>query len=314
MRAPAVSVVVPSRGGAQRLPRLMASLQAQTDRDWEAVVVLDGDVDGSEDVLAPWQDKLPLRVVAFPENRGRPAALNAGFAAAGGRVLVRCDDDLTPKPDYVARHAAGHTGPRQGVVGMCRNVFPETAYARVYGRPAYTRLRDASYAAPPEVRWRYWGGNVSVDRETWDLVGPYDESFRGYGWEDVDWGYRLTRAGIPIVVDPGLETDHHVAATTTEDRTLRAYYSGSARHRFEAKHGTTVLAPSPRGGRVRDPWTAAVSTLAALLDERRTGVAGRTADRAIGRLPAAVGGKLVALLVEAGSLAGYRRADAGGAI
>jgi hypothetical protein len=54
--------------------------------------------------------------------------------------------------------------------------------------------------------------------------------------------------------------------------------------------------------------------LAARLDERRTGAAGRTADRAIGWLPVAVGGKLVALLVEAGSLAGYRRADAGGAI
>jgi glycosyltransferase involved in cell wall biosynthesis len=306
--SPEVSLVVPSRAGAERLPALMRCLAAQTHDDWEAVVVLDGDIDGSEAVLALWSERLPVRAIVFPENRGRPAALNAGFDAAVGRVLVRCDDDLTPGPDYVARHLATHADGPGGVIGMCENVYPVTTpYARVYGRPAYERLRAGAYAAPPEVRWRYWGGNVSVDRETWERVGPYDESYRRYGWEDVDWGYRLTRAGLPITVVPELETDHHVAATTTADRALRAYYSGSARHRFEAKHGADVLGRR----RARDPWSRAVSGLARVMDERRVGALSRAVDRALPVLPAAVGGKLVALLVEAGARAGYRRSDAG---
>jgi GT2 family glycosyltransferase len=288
----------------------MRCLEAQTHDDWEAVVVLDGDVDGSAAVVDPWVRRLPVRLVTFKENRGRPAALNAGFDAAQGRVLVRCDDDLVPRPDYVARHAAGHaTGPA-GVIGMCENIYPETPYARVYGRPAYERLRADAYAAPAGIRWRYWGGNVSVDRETWERVGPYDESFRGYGWEDVDWGYRLTGAGVPITVVPELETDHLVAATTTADRALRAYYSGSARHRFEAKHGSDAL------GQVaaRNPWSRGVAALSRVVDERRIGVLARAVDRALAVLPAAAGAKLVAMLVEAGASAGYRRSDAGGAI
>ena len=40
------SVVIPSRGGAERLPRILAALVAQQGSDWEAVVVLDGDIDG----------------------------------------------------------------------------------------------------------------------------------------------------------------------------------------------------------------------------------------------------------------------------
>ena len=241
----------------------------------------------------------------------RPAgSLNAGFQAASGEVLLRCDDDLAPRPDYLAGHVAAHADGPRGVIGMCRNLFPETAYAAVYGRRAYVRLRDAAYAAAPEDRWHYWGGNVSVDRETWHRVGPYDESFRAYGWEDVDWGYRLTRLGVPIVVVPALEADHHVEATTTGGRALRAYYSGSARHRFEAKHGTQVLASS----RSFDPWSLAVNATARLMTERVIGTVGRTVDRAAERLPAPIAEKAIALLVEAGAQAGYRRRDASGAI
>jgi glycosyltransferase involved in cell wall biosynthesis len=304
------SIVVPSRGGATRLPRLLDCLLAQSSPDWEAIVVVDGDIDDSASVVARYASRAPVRCIVFPRNRGRPAALNAGFDSAAGHVLVRCDDDLTPATGYVAGHLARHADGPVGVIGMCRNVFPETTYAAVYGRPAYERLRAAAYAAPADQRWRYWGGNVSVDRDSWSRVGPYDESFRGYGWEDVDWGYRLAQAGVPLIVEPALETDHHVAATTTAGRALRAYYSGSARHRFEAKHGAQVLA----SGRSLDPWSLAVSATARLMTEHGIGAAGRAVDRAAERLPARIAEKAIALLVEAGARAGYRRRDASGAI
>ena len=45
---PEASVIVPSRGGAQRLPRLIGALAAQEDAPpFEVHVVVDGDVDGS---------------------------------------------------------------------------------------------------------------------------------------------------------------------------------------------------------------------------------------------------------------------------
>ena len=194
---------------------------------------------------------------------------------------------------------------------MCRNVFPETA---VRPRLRAAGLRAVPRAAPtprrPDTRWRYWGGNVSVDRETWDRVGPYDEGYRGYGWEDVDWGYRAARGRCADRrSSPGLETDHHIAATTTAGRALRAYYSGSARRRFETKHGFQVVAPAGL-----DPWNLAVGAAARLLSERGIGRAGRAVDRLADRLPRWVAEKAVALTVEAGALAGYRRSDAGQAI
>jgi GT2 family glycosyltransferase len=297
------SLVVPSRGGRDRLPRLLAAIAAQERTPVETVVVLDGDVDDSASVLRAWHDRLDLTVVELPDNRGRSAALNAGFAAAKGDVLVRCDDDLVPSPGFAARHASHHTGEPVGVVGLPRNIFPDTAYARAFGRYWDELHRADAYALPADRHWQHWAGNVSVSRETWERVGPYDEAFRHYGWEDVDWGYRLHRAGIPVVLDPELETPHHLAAVTCETRTRRAYHSGAARDRFETKHGTrTDDGPD-------SAWAWAVDRVARHLTEKRAAAWGARLDRRIDRMPAPVAHKLIAFLVQSASVAGYLHSD-----
>lgn len=306
---PLVSLVVPSRGGAARLSVLFDALRAQTRHDWEAVVVLDGDVDGSSAVVDRAAAELPVRYVAFDSNRGRSAALNAGFVGCRGDVLVRCDDDLVPGPDYVDRHASAHDGRSVGVVGLYRNVFPDTTYARVYGNRWDLQFRRDAYAVPPEATWRYWAGNVSVTRETWERVGPYDEAFRAYGWEDVDWGYRLTQLGIPVVLERSLETEHRIAATTTATRTQRAFYSGAARRRFEAKHHIVPADATPA-----NLWERAVALVSAGLDEGRARQLGSLVDAGALVVPNRVAAKGVAMAIDAAARAGHRAGSTSGAI
>lgn len=307
MSAPVVSVVVPSYAGVDRLPALLDGFRNQRfDDDWELVVVLDGLVDDSAELLATVDD-LPLRVVELPENRGRPAALNAGFDTARGEVLVRCDDDLGVPPSFLAAHVAVHAGGRGvGAVGLCHDVLGDTPYARCYGRAANDRLRDAAYAADPDEWWRYWAANCSVTRATFDRVGPYDEAFRDYGWEDVDWGYRLHRLGVPVILHADLEVTHHAAATTTAIRVQRAFASGRARARFEAKHGLPPLTDAPRGVTAR-VWAAARGALARRGSPERFERWGTSVDRRLGRLPTSMGTRLVELLVQSAAAAG--RAD-----
>jgi GT2 family glycosyltransferase len=294
------SIVVPSRGGARRLPTLFASLASQTVEEWEAIVVLDGDIDESEAVVQAWADRIPVRAIIFSENRGRSAALNAGFAAATGDVLLRCDDDLELQPHHVAGHLARHAASTVGVVGLCKNVFPATPYAHAYGKAADARLRGAAYAHGV-VAWRYWAANVSVTREVAVQVGEYDEDYRGYGWEDVDWGFRLHQAGVPVVIAGELEALHHGAAATTTTRAQRAFHSGAARRRFESKHGPNALpVTAPRG-----LWGRAVLGASAHLDEPRVTKVGAAIDTALPKLPTALGQKAVALLVESAAIAGY---------
>lgn len=303
--SPEVSIVVPSRAGAARLPVLLHALERQSNPSWEAIVVLDGDIDGSEQVLAAYRH-LPVHAVVFPENRGRVSALNAGFEAAQGRILARCDDDLEPGPHYVARLIERHRREPVGVIGLPLNVFPDNDYVRVYGGPTDRQFRQDAYRRDPDTLWRLWGGNVSVTRESYDLVGPYDSDYRAYGWEDVDWGFRLYEAGVRIVLAPELATPHHAAAQSVESRAKRAFHSGAARKTFEAKHGTRHLPPALPAA--RSPWNTLVRAVGRCDNARLTTVAERL-DRQLGRLPAPLARKLVALTVESAAVSGYAHAD-----
>ncbi len=308
MAEPSATVVVPSRAGALRLPSLLAALAAQTHPAVEVLVVLDGDIDDSEAVVRAWRERLDVRPVVLPENRGRSAALNAGFAEARGEVLLRCDDDLEPGPEHAARHVAHHGSDTPvGVIGLCPNVFPDTPYAAAYGRSRDVRFATAAYAMPPSSRWRLWGANVSVTRTTWERVGGYDERFRAYGWEDVDWGYRAHLAGIPILVDPGLAATHHGAAPTTLLRARRAFHSGAARRAFEAKHGTDALGSTDAAGGSHGAWGLLVRGVAATSGARGVDALARAADATVGHLPPYVAEKAVSLVVESAAASGYRR-------
>lgn len=295
------SLVVPSHGGGERLPVLLESLRHQTHADFEVIVVIDGDIDGSASVVAAAGD-LPVRSVVFPENRGRPAALNAGFGAARGEVLIRVDDDLELEPSFVERHLLLHQEAPRGVVGMCIDVFPDTPYAEAYGRAADERIRKAAFATPPDQAWRWWSGNVSTTREDYQRVGPYDESFRSYGWEDVDWGYRLHRAGREILIAPGFQTLHHGPVVATSERALRAFHSGSAYRRFCAKHPEAAEAPAAPAG----IWDRLVRAGARLSTETSLARVGRALDATTDRMPPWLAEKLIALTIQSAADAGRR--------
>lgn len=306
--APVVSVIVPTHRGAHRLPPLLAALEAQDlDEPFEVVVVVDGPDADTETLLAAHLDRLPLVVVRRLRSTGVAAALNAGYAAASGRVLVRCDDDLTPAPDMLRRHLSHHDGPQPvGVIGPTRDVLADTPYARAYGTPATARALEAGYARPAGLRWLGWAAHNSLTRETWDAVGGFDESY-AYR-EDSDLGLRLVEHGVHLVVDPALEVEHRGAAADTATRAARAWVSGASEVLFAARHpaqASRLVAP-PHGIRAR-VWSGATAVVAAALPTRAAAArGGALTDRLLPRLPERVGGRAVALVVEAAARAGRR--------
>lgn len=307
MTRPIASIIVPTRGGAQRLPVLLRALCRQDRDDFEVIPVLDGDIDGSRQVVEEWAAVSPLsiRPVVFPDNRGRSAALNAGFDAALGEIVIRTDDDLEPRPDFVSGHVARHETAEQliGVIGPYANVLPDNAYAHVYGRPASKRALAALLATDAASTWRHWAGNVSVRAATAAAIGNYDTRYRRYGWEDVDYGYRLHVSGFPVVIAPELTADHHMAATTTVIRALRALHSGAARETFVQIHGEAALEGAQNH---RNLWQTIVNLTAKVITEQSLRVLGSGTDVLIRRLPQPVAHKLVALLVESAGVAGVK--------
>src|SRR5690606_19953596 len=177
-------------------------------------------------------------------------------------------------------------------------------YARVYGRPRDERFRVDAYRTPTDRRWRYWAGNVSASRELWQAVGPYDVAYRAYGWEDIDWGYRAHRAGAEILMLPELETDHHIAATTTAVRVGRAFHSGAAKLTFLAQHGPVLPSPPAIG-----LWDRLIHATARRADLARLTRWAERADRTVERLPRWWAEKQISWLVESAALSGELHPD-----
>lgn len=50
--------------------------------------------------------------------------------------------------------------------------------------------------------------NISLRRSAFDLVGPFDEGFKGWGCEDWEFGYRLYKQGMKIMDNPHVKVYH----------------------------------------------------------------------------------------------------------
>jgi len=92
-RAPSVSVIIPTFNYARYLAQAVESVQAQTLRSWECIVVDDGSTDSTPVLLDALARSDPRIVVRRQAAAGVSAARNAGLAAARGKYVQFLDAD-----------------------------------------------------------------------------------------------------------------------------------------------------------------------------------------------------------------------------
>ena len=97
---PRVSVVVPTYNCARFLGRTIDSALRQTYRDFEIIVVDDGSTDGTQALIAAYEES--VRYV-YQTNQGASAARNAALSRASGEFIAYLDADDLWRPDKVIR-------------------------------------------------------------------------------------------------------------------------------------------------------------------------------------------------------------------
>ena len=100
-----ISVVIPLFNESESLPELMAWIDRvmQTNQySYEVIMVDDGSDDNSWDTIQELKNNYPaLKGIRFQRNYGKSAALNEGFKAAQGNIVVTMDADLQDSPDEI---------------------------------------------------------------------------------------------------------------------------------------------------------------------------------------------------------------------
>ena len=146
----AVSIVIPVYNSEKYLQRFVASLQAQTFRDFEALFIDDASTDGSAILLAGLAAADPrLKLLTQPKNLGAGAARNLGIRSAAGATLCFADpDDVLPEHSLEARYKAFKK--HNAIVRACKDEISDTGTViqhgtRPTGLPEICKPREAAH-------------------------------------------------------------------------------------------------------------------------------------------------------------------------
>ncbi len=203
---PALSAIICAYDRADLLNLTLESLCRQTlPRDqFEVVVVDDGSKDGTRDVVRAFEPRLPLRY-SYQRNAGLASARNHGIFVARGDILLFFEDDVA-EPRLLERHLEAHRkdpDPRHGVLG-CMELDPQMASDPLMH--FMTEIGGFSLSSRPKAGERlgfdhFSAGRSSCKRSFLLDHGVFNPAL-GFGCEDVELAFRLSKNGFRVVYEP----------------------------------------------------------------------------------------------------------------
>ncbi|MDQ0849375.1 glycosyltransferase involved in cell wall biosynthesis [Arthrobacter sp. B3I9] len=246
---PSLSVVIPCKNDGHLLKLCLRALQSQTVAPLEIIVVDNHSSDNTAETAARHGAR-----VLYERAPGIAAAASTGYDAARGDVIVRCDADTVPPPDWLERIAARfHSEPDLAVLTGPGNFYGtgriRSRLARVAYVQAYFVLMGAAMG-----HWPPFGSNCAFRRRDWKGVSRHVSRWDQDVHDDVDLGFALGPA-----------------SRTAYDRSLQVGISaraltGGAAGRLRLKRAFHTLAVHWRKA---PPWERWHRTLNARRERRR---------------------------------------------
>jgi len=199
---PKISVLIPFYNAASTLAACLDSLTRVEYDNLEVICVDDRSTDGSAEIAG----RYAVRLVQMIRRSGAAAARNLAASLAEGEIFFFMDADVLAPPhlpaDLAARFAAE---PELDAVFGAYTRFPAADnFTSVYKNLVhhYTHLTSRRHAST------FWCGCGAIRRQAFFQVGGFDESYNAASVEDIEMGYRLSKQGGRIRLDPALQVTH----------------------------------------------------------------------------------------------------------
>ncbi len=169
---PTVSVIIPSYNCAHYLATAIESVLAQTYKDLEIIVIDDGSMDDTPDVVVPYLDRITyIRQV----NKGLPAARNTGIRASTGDFIALLDSDDSWLPQKLTRQMPLFLDPTVGIV------YTDFSVLYADGRTLSSYLAQRPLASEGFILDKYilsrflFPSTMVLRREAMEQCGLFDE-------------------------------------------------------------------------------------------------------------------------------------------
>ncbi len=251
---PGLSVIIPTYNRAPLVKEAVASVLAQTWRDFEVLVVDDASSDGTAEALAAFGSR--IRLLRSPSRLGVAAARNLGISAARGQWLAFLDSDDLWRPDKLARQMAYLA--RLPELDLCQTEETWERRGVKVNQPRSHRKIGGWIFFPSLERCLVSPSAVILHRTVFQKHGGFDENLpaaEDYDlWLRLSWRYQIgllpedlvikrggrddqlsaqwgldrfrIRALLKLLDDPGLPAPEALAARRTLARTCAIYAQG----------------------------------------------------------------------------------------
>jgi len=234
-----VSIVIGSYNQCDRLTRVIDAYKQQiTSCNFELIVVDSLSDDGTQEMLASVPSKLDsfhFKFVSKENPSGKAQARNHGVYLSNSDLIIISDADMIPDVGFVQAHVDAHSSASQPCCfeGLAHNLV---SYDWPPNLLLATPQVPKKYQTGARLQWYYFlTGNISFPKSIFEQASGFSLDFKNYGWEDLEFGYRLFKQKVPFYyLKEAINYHYHVISD--DEQIDRKYNMGQSAQIFYQKH------------------------------------------------------------------------------
>lgn len=221
-----LSVIICTRNRADEIVNCLPEMakQAREFSDVEVIIVDNGSIDNTEEVVKNLSEKLyyPFRYVYEPI-AGLCQARNRGRAEAKGTIIAYIDDDEKITVGWIEK-IRGHFLKNQSeclggkisvkILGLPPKGFTDEMLWFFGATKLGDSARFLQYPEHPQ------GGNFAVKVEVFDKVNGFDTNLTLYG-DETEFFRRVSQNGFSMYYDPNIEVVQEIPAKRISKKELQ---------------------------------------------------------------------------------------------
>lgn len=197
-----VSVVIPVHNSAHELRQCLESLRCSLVVPFECIVVDDGSTDNSAKIAESYGAK----VLSTGRRSGPARARNIGALAAQGEILFFLDADVCVSKNTLTQMAEEFL--EDPYLDAAMGSYDDLPSAQNFISQYRNLMHCFVHRTSNRQATTFWAGCGAIRRQVFLDFNGFDEKYSSPAIEDIELGYRLSRANRKLILVADLQVKH----------------------------------------------------------------------------------------------------------